>query len=295
MAEARNMEEYVYGPEGDDAKSVKASVKRAQESATQREWAQIRVECRTHPTGSSSSTQEWVHMIPVDAPADAVTSALMNKLVSSPGEGFVGTIRMSFMDPSNSSTRVESYQRKIRSGLLPSGGDVPAGTGQLRAHVDDALKPHIDMTLRALDRGVALMDAAARVLTSSHPPVPEKGANGDQGMLPSLLRGALEVASASNEADRAKAAGTTVVTLATVPTPQWSASGTVNPPSPISYPTRVQPPGLPGSHPGQRALPGPTAGANGKQKLTDAEIEQWARENPAAAKRLGVRLWQEGT
>lgn len=304
--EARTMEEYVYGPEGDEDRSVVTGCELAKEEGAKLDVQTISLECRAFPQGVSTSRQEWIFTYPSDSPPVQVVQAILKRLEQSPGDGFTGTIRLRWRDLANSKTSLHSYSRKVRNLVLadsdnPDGG-TSSGRGIYRAVYDDLHRPAHEMTLRYAEATTRLIHGCADLMRSSHPPAApqQQNDNGSAGMLPDLLSAVVGAATGANNVDRARHAGNAAQTVYTNYYPSAPAITGNNPPAPIAHPPSFAPPSpfraLPGPADNTRQIAGPTNGHNFNERATiasKADAERWARANPAQAEELVRSLLRE--
>lgn len=315
MGEARTFEELIYGPDGDD-RNLLSAIRTAMKEAEGQEIGSMRVRCQLTPTGTTSTVTDWNKIFPTSATPEAVLAALTEALVASPGEAYSGKIRLSFEESGRSSNRMGSYTRTLRPGPMvvgtglqtdDEGNPIETHTGSLASHTNDAIRPHVEMTLRALDRGVAMLHAGAAMMTAFHQPASTAPAQQESGgMLPDLLRGAVGIAAAANGQQAPQQAVQTFQQLASTGTGYPSHTG--RPPSAVPFgaahhapsPFQIGAPSyddrpslLPARTPTPRQLPGPTPNTP-RPAITQAEVEAWARSNPGAAREMVMRAMSEG-
>lgn len=315
MGEARTFEELIYGPDGDD-RNLLAAIRSAVKEAEGQEIGSMRVRCQLTPTGTTSTVTDWNKIFPTKATPEAILAALTESLIASPGEAYSGKIRLSFEESGRSSNRIGSYSRTLRPGPMvvgagiqrdEDGNPVETHTGSLATHTNDAIRPHVEMTLRALDRGVALLHAGAAMMTSFHQPASSAPQQESGGMLPDLLKGAVGIAAAASGQQTApQQVVQTFQQVASTGTGYPSHNG--RPPSAIPFGAAHRAPSpfqlgmpsyddrpslLPPRTPPPRALPGPVA-ETAPHILTESEVEQWARSNPDKARAMVMRAMSEG-
>jgi hypothetical protein len=100
-------EDIIYGEDGDS--KLRTIVTRVLVEAKE-EKARLRIEMRSHTRGSPSSIQEGVFVVnPEDTSADVILTKIVERLESSPGEGFSGQLRINFTRAEQTADRYASY------------------------------------------------------------------------------------------------------------------------------------------------------------------------------------------
>lgn len=287
MAECRNIEEFIHGPEGDSTHALKVTledVKKEVNKIEEERRPRIECECRSMSAGTTSTSQEWTTAFNYRDPTVSLLQAIHRKIMQSPGEGFSGTIRLNFRAIGDTHTRFGSYTRKVRPALLGNLDGDGTGEGATRAQIDNMVKPMADMVFRAMTEGTALIHACAHLVAASHPPAPPAGAANGYGMLPDLLKGVVQMAGADK--GTVNAAGTLAAGVAAYGAP------------PPGY---VPPPAPPGMTVPDYTPPAPTSTgppvaeiAPAVRSVSKADVMEWTRNNPEESKRMVLDAIAQG-
>ena len=276
--ECRTIEEFVRGPDGDEDRGLAGTLARIQTDARREGIARVQVEIRVTPPGSPSR-QEGVTSFQATDPPLSLVDALQRRLEESPGDGYAGELRLNFRALGDSRAHLGSYTRRMRPVALAVDDDAGAGRDagpDVAALVVGYVRPFADLALRAFENSVQLQGAAANLVVATarivHPPTAPAGAPGGSPVVHDLLRGALNLASVAG--GRVGAAAQAGQALLPAPAP---------PPGPVVIP--------PGPDEGAPFLEAHASSA--PAGLTSDDVAGWARQNPAEAEALVLRLMQE--
>ena len=114
-----NYDTLIYGEDGDSPirKTLVDVLERAMNDK-----ARLRVDVRSIAQGTGTSRSEHtLYMDPNDNDADGLMRILVDRLNASPGEGFMGQIRMNFSPAGNSAERYGSWTRTLKPRPISSG------------------------------------------------------------------------------------------------------------------------------------------------------------------------------
>lgn len=291
-----SIEEFINGPEGDEGRGIEAAWKQAVASAALEEKPRVQVEVRSHAEGQPSSRQETTINLDRTVDVAVVRAAVSNALASSPGEGFVGEVRLNFREAGQASNNWRSYTRQWRRPGGGTGASVLGGDAKVIADVvNAAVKPIVELTLRSFDENVRMQQAGAQMMSANaqialglahfvrgDPTQPA----GSQGGLGDLLKAAVGVASAAGSGGHpvAQVAGAAQHLL-----PPPAPAANQRPPSPVPHWAPQAPPSPVAAQPTISALTPlapPTGGDLDPRRLTRAQVEEWAKHNEGDARAM---------
>lgn len=287
--EARSLEEFVRGPEGDAERALVGALRRAQEAARGGSHDRVQLEVRVTPSNGEPSRQEATWTCKVGDSPDAVADRVLELLGDSPGPAFSGEIRINFRAHGDTRAHFGSYTRKVRpvSPTVPEGGGDEEGAPGFWEKVArnfaglalDAQRVNVEQQ----KAGAVLMGGAATLVVNharSTGRIPEAQPNkpGNVPVIHDLLRGVLKVGEAAAGKDSAagKAAAVAGAAMdAGAPAPDYSAEAEV---------PRVRPDGTADAE----ETP---AGGGGGGGLTRADVIAWMKANPDEAKEAAAEQY----
>jgi len=107
-----NFEDMIYGEDGQSP--IRGTLERVWSQAKS-DKLRMQIEVRSQQEGTPSSRQEHRFVIdPNKVITEGVMRTLIERLNESPGEGFVGTIRINFSQAGSGGDRYGSFQRTIQ-------------------------------------------------------------------------------------------------------------------------------------------------------------------------------------
>jgi hypothetical protein len=116
---SENFENLIYGDDGQSP--IRPLLIRTLETA-KKENARLRIDVRSIALGTTNSRNEHtLFMDPNENDADGLMRLLTDRLNDSPGEGFLGQIRMNFAPAGSSGERYGSWTRTIKAPTTSSG------------------------------------------------------------------------------------------------------------------------------------------------------------------------------
>jgi len=116
---SENFENLIYGDDGQSP--IRPLLIRTLETA-KKENVRLRIDVRSIALGTSNSRNEHtLFMDPNENDADGLMRLLTDRLNDSPGEGFLGQIRMNFAPAGSSGERYASWTRTIKAPMTSSG------------------------------------------------------------------------------------------------------------------------------------------------------------------------------
>lgn len=132
---SENFENLIYGDDGQSP--IRPLLIRTLDTA-KKEGARLRIDVRSIALGTSNSRNEHtLFMDPNENDADGLMRLLTERLNDSPGEGFLGQIRMNFAPAGSSGERYGSWTRTIKAPTTSSGRISSASEEEDEGEEDD--------------------------------------------------------------------------------------------------------------------------------------------------------------
>lgn len=288
MADYKTIEDFVYGPGGDRKIGAVTACEEAIRLATAQKLASIQVEIRKQPIGESSG-QEGVEHVQASADVETFARAICTRLQSSPGDAFRGILRLNFREAGKSSNHLTSFERTMQG----NGGGVAQGDGT-GAHVPYTVyaaalednRRQSDANVRMVNGVVNVIEKVGSFIGSLIPQgAPQAAPGKDRTDLIFKTLGVLAQGQ-SNPGGAAAAAGAIIqeeLSMQALPSGGGGGGGASSSASPS-----------PSSSPSSSAPSSSSSAPFDPTTMSEADAERWARANPDAAKRMGMKLYSEG-
>jgi len=123
---------------GDDGQSPIRPMLMRVLTDVKKDAVRLRIDIRTTPQGTNNSRNEAQLVIdPDETDADGIMRILVERLNDSPGEGFLGQVRMNFSEAGASGRRYASWTRTIRAPSPASRISTPSEEGEEEVEDDD--------------------------------------------------------------------------------------------------------------------------------------------------------------
>ncbi len=289
-----NIETYIHGPDGNGDEALLGTIRAAIVDAQKESPPIDRIQCevRVKPEGSDTSSQESMFHFDVQATPETIVSGIQQRLERSPGDTFAGELRLNFRSPGNSKIRFGSYTRT----LSPDG--MGEGYAEEYSETYDAARPWVDQSIRiqhanaerdmataAIVREIVGLVAAVSGIFKA-----PGGDGGGTGILGDLVRGAVGIATdaGSPAAAAVKHGGGALASFYR----RQQATG-AQPPGP-TVARHLGPPSPLGHAPGLEIPTIRSPSAPPDDGISHLQAETWARQNPEAARAMGIKLMGEG-
>ena len=123
---------------GDDGQSPIRPMLMRVLTDVKKDAVRLRIDIRTTPQGTNNSRNEAQLVIdPDETDADGIMRILVERLNDSPGEGFLGQVRMNFSEAGASGRRYASWTRTIRAPSPASRISTPSEEGEEEVEDDN--------------------------------------------------------------------------------------------------------------------------------------------------------------